>query len=61
MYTIGTHADQPNSRDENELKELFQRIIGNDRKWSLHVCSSFNKNQVLDTIEILIDLMLNSS
>lgn len=57
----GTHADRPNSRSDQELKSLFQSIVGNDRKWSISICSSFNKNQVLDTIEILIDMMLNTS
>lgn len=57
---IGTHADRPDARGDQELEKLFQPAMAG-RRWSVHCCNSFDRVQVTSTLDILIDMMLSAT
>ena len=55
---LGTHSDLSNAKTEKEL-ELYLQNIMQGHKWRVMCCSSFNKQQILNAFETLVDLITN--
>ena len=73
---LGTHADCPGAKTSSQLESFFadafkttvsvkqkqdsKEILQDNRKWAVRCCCSFNVHQVKGSIEILVDLILET-
>ena len=53
---LGTHSDLPDSRNDQQLEKIFAPVV-QGRRWSVHCCCSFDRFQLMNTLEILIDML----
>lgn len=73
---LGTHADCPGAKTSSQLESFFadafkttvsvkqkqdsKELLQDNRKWAVRCCCSFNVHQVKGSIEILVDLILET-
>ena len=56
---LGTHSDLSGARTEKQL-ELYLQNVMHGHKWTVVCCSSFNKQQIINAFETLVDLITNN-
>lgn len=54
---LGTHMDLPGAKSEQDLEQYFQSVMYG-HKWKVKCCSSYDREQILDAFEKLLDLIV---